>query len=453
MTVLHRFQQLCHALIRSEQGAVAPIFAISGLTLVTIIGASLDYNRMEKARAQLQSSTDGTAISLAIQRANGLKDDQLTDAATKRLRASVPAELQQGLRSVGAQGNGAKVDVRSIAAVPLGFAGILGKSEVIVEASSSAEFGSAGANIKIEAALVVGLTGGVNDKDRLGALKRQTQAFFDKAREASEGKETIRLSLVPYAEHVKLKTVYRPAAWLSFAGNEEKPALSGEQQSKAASERIAAFRLALKTQQLKIERMTWAGCVTDTKDPTIIAFDAANQHPGTICPSGEWHAAAGNVIEPLTTRFDQLRQQANQLVAEGCENTTLGLVWGMGTLLPQGPFGTAAPSSDPETRKVMVLVSSAPNQVNRLNGICLSAAQREAKLNQATLTVCDRIKRMGVTLYTINLIDGDADLLKACATDLKKYHLASSAGDLQRVMDEVAKEVLVQAPKVARLVN
>ncbi|HRJ70305.1 MAG TPA: Tad domain-containing protein [Beijerinckiaceae bacterium] len=453
MGVLNRFLDCGFDLRRSEQGAVAPIFAVSALAVFVILGASLDYNRIEKARAQLQSSTDATAISLAIQRANGLKDEQLSDAATKRLRASVPPDLQEGIRSVGAEGLGSKVSVRSLAAVPLGFAGILGKSEVVVEAQSKADFGSAGATNKVEVALVVGLTGGVNEKGRLEALKRQTQAFTDKAREAAEGKDTIKLALVPYAEHVKLKPVYRPAPWLSFAGNEEKPTLTGEQQSKASSERMAAFKLALKSHQLKIERMAWTGCVTDTKDPTIIAFDAANQHPGVICASNEWHSAQGNVIEPLTARHDQIRQQAGQMVAEGCENTTLGLVWGMGALLPQGPFGTAAPANDAETRKVLILVSSAPNQVNRLNGICIAPGQREPKLNHATATVCDRIKRQGVTIYAVNLIDGDPEVLKACASDLTKYHHANSAGDLQRVMDEVAKEVLVQAPKMARLVN
>lgn len=451
---------LCHllwcrlrAFRASERGVVAPLFALSSLALVAIIGASLDYNRMEKARAQLQSSTDATAISLAIQRANGLKDDQLQDAATKRLRASVPVDVLEGLRSIGAQGAGSKVVVESLAAVPLGFAGILGKTEVLVEARSQADFAASGPAIKVEAALVVGLTGGVNEKNRLDAIRRQTQGFVDKAREAAGGKDTVKVAFVPYAEHVKLKPVYRPAPWLSFAGIEEKPTLSGEQQSKAATERLAAFRLALKTQQLKIERMAWNGCVTDTKDPTIIAFDAANQHPGATCPSGEWHTAGANILEPLTNRFDTLRQQAGRVVAEGCENTTIGLVWGMGALLPQGPFGAAAPANDPETRKVLILVTSAPNQVNRLNGICISTAQREPKLDHATLTVCDRIKRQGVTIYTVNLIDGDPAVLKACATDQKKYHEAKAAGDLQRVMEAIAKEVLVEKPKVARLVD
>lgn len=446
MPVLARF-------VAAREGAVAPIFALGAFALVASIGVTLDYTSITKARAELQASTDNAALSLVMDRSRGLKEAELNGAAHQRVAGALPPKLAARLKSVGAQAVGPLVEVKTEAVIPLGFSGLMGKTELTVEMRSTADYAPSGRSRKVEIALVAGIVGGLNDAGRKSALTAQVQAYIDRARLEAKESDSIRIALVPYAEQIKLSTNYRSAPWLTFGGTEERPQLTAKQEQRAASDGMAAARLMLKRSQLRIERTDWNGCVTDRNDPSVIAFDAAIRHPAARCPSAEWHGSGDNIVEPLTSRFDVLRKRVGGWRAEGCENTALGLAWGAATLLPQGPFGAAAALNDAMTRKILILISGAPAAVNRHYGLCIGPDQHEPKLDATTRMACEAIRKMGVTIFVVNFVGGNRDVLRACAGDGMRYREVASPAQFPAAMAVLAEETLTGGPKVARLVE
>ena len=435
------------------RGSAAPMFAVSALGLVTIIGVSFDYARLETARTSLQNASDATALAIVSDMVAGASVEDISDRARQQISAQVSSRVKDGLRDVGASASGTRVVIKSTASISLTFGGLVGQSEHFVETTTTADYGVSGSARKTEIALVLDVSNGMNDKEKLGALKKYTQVFVDTAQRISDNTDATKIALVPYAEHVKLDQNNRPAAWLKFSGENEKPVLSPEQLAKTQTDIKAANKLVAKATQQRIERMAWDGCVTDAKEPAVLAFDAVNQHPGVRCTSEAWQKNEANTIFPLTSKFDELKQQLANVQAEGCGNTTIGLAWGYGALLPQGPFGQAGAFKDKNTSKVMVLVSGSANSASRQFGICLGNEKREERMKSATLAACDKIKRAGIVIYTVDMVDGDSEVLKACATDPDKYMSLKTSVELAPAMDKIRKEILLGTAKVARLVK
>ena len=49
---------------RDRSGAIAPLFALSGVVLTGVIGAAVDYSGASSLRSRLQAATDGTDLLL-----------------------------------------------------------------------------------------------------------------------------------------------------------------------------------------------------------------------------------------------------------------------------------------------------------------------------------------------------------------------------------------------------
>src|SRR6185295_17500992 len=97
----------------------------------------------------------------------------------------------------------------------------------------------------------------------------------------------------------------------------------------------------------------------------------------------------------------------------GNTNVTIGLAWGFQVLSPNEPFN--APAVAPDLDKVIVLMTDGENTKNRWTS---TASTIDARTQKA----CDNIKAANIKLYTVRVIDGDAALLKACATKPSMYY-------------------------------
>jgi Flp pilus assembly protein TadG len=52
-------------LLRDERGSIAPVFAITLLVVIGMIGMGIDYTRASFANAKMQAALDATALALS----------------------------------------------------------------------------------------------------------------------------------------------------------------------------------------------------------------------------------------------------------------------------------------------------------------------------------------------------------------------------------------------------
>jgi hypothetical protein len=92
------------------------------------------------------------------------------------------------------------------------------------------------------------------------------------------------------------------------------------------------------------------------------------------------------------------------------------------------PFGTK------DLGKVIVLMTDGDNTENRWT----SSARL---IDPRTRLACDSVKEVGVKLYTIRLIEGNADLLSECASSLDTYFEVEDVEDLVPTFRAIGRQI------------
>jgi Flp pilus assembly protein TadG len=144
-------------------------------------------------------------------------------------------------------------------------------------------------------------------------------------------------------------------------------------------------------------------------------------------------------LQPLTdvfvpTNFTTLESKINELSPSGNTNVTIGLSWAHHALTVGSPLGTAAVPSVDGLMKVIILLTDGDNTQNRWT---TNGADIDARTQQA----CTKVKDAKIELWTIRVINGNAKLLQACATDPNKYKNVQDASQLNKVFDDIAKNL------------
>ena len=107
----------------------------------------------------------------------------------------------------------------------------------------------------------------------------------------------------------------------------------------------------------------------------------------------------------------------------GNTNVTIGLQMAWQTLSPAAPFN--APAAAPDLDKVIILLTDGENTQNRWTS---STSSIDARTQKA----CDNVKAANIKIYTVRVIDGNATLLKNCATKPDMYLRRPAGGPAQQ---------------------
>ena len=135
----------------------------------------------------------------------------------------------------------------------------------------------------------------------------------------------------------------------------------------------------------------------------------------------EWASLAE--ILPLTSDWTALEERIDDMTPVGNTNVTIGAVWGWATLSPGAPFTEAKPATEPRLKKYMILLTDGDNTENRFT-------TSGNEIDDRTKLACANVKAAGINLYTIRVINGDAALLKGCASDASMYYDVQDASQL-----------------------
>ena len=180
----------------------------------------------------------------------------------------------------------------------------------------------------------------------------------------------------------------------------------------------------------------WSGCMIDRTQPYDVQNDAplsnlaATLYPKANCARNTLLAAY-----PLTTNLATLKSKVDLMQPSGNTNITIGVQWGMEAFTPTYPLAGA--NADARTQKVMIVLTDGNNTQNRWDG-----SSQVAAIDGRTKIACTNAKAMNIELFTVRLIDGNASLLRECATDPDHYFSVNTASELTNTFRKIAERVL-----------
>ncbi len=386
---------------RDRRGALAVAFAVAMYPIMMMICAAVDLSRMSQQQARLQAALDAAALFVARLVADGKSPADLSAAARQIVEGNVnPTEMFNV--NVSAVMDGSSIRVTGSGQLNPMIANILTGNNLVVAGTSGAMWRTK----KIDLVLVLDNTGSMASSGKMTALKDAATNLINTMQAVSNRPDAIRIGIVPFDVQVRVGTTYKNESWLTYAG------VSG------------------------LNSGNWTGCVAD-RDQSHDVTDTtpSTGTPATLFPARNCTNSALTTILPLTTDWVALRAKVAAMSPAGNTNVTIGLAWGFHMLTPSQPLTNARTlAQEPDLERIIILLTDGDNTQNRwtTNGSSIDAR---------TDLACTNVKANGIRLYTIRVIDGDAALLRRCATQTSMYYDVRTASELGPVFQRIAAEI------------
>lgn len=200
----------------SRKASIATVFCISLITMITVIAAAIDHSLLIRKYHVLQNAAD--SMSLAANKGLIISEKKAEIAAYKYFLANLHAfqSLNEIKYSVDVLQKGGTREIKvTLSGVPeLHFDKIMRWSSKRISVTSI----SKDTDPIIEIALVLDISGSMEEKGKIDAMKEAAQIFIDSIFSSSSAPRRVRVSLVPFGTSVRFnKQYYRE--WLAFNEN------------------------------------------------------------------------------------------------------------------------------------------------------------------------------------------------------------------------------------------
>jgi Flp pilus assembly protein TadG len=389
-----------------RSGGVAPIFALAILPVIGLAGAAVDYSRAASARSAMFAALDATGLMLSKDAAD-LSPDQVNARATQIFNAEfnrpdVPGVQVNAVLS-SPQAGSFTLNVTASGNMSTTFTRVLGQSQIGLKGSADFNWGIK----KLELALALDNTGSMGQSGKLTQLKTAAKNLLTTLKNAAKQPGDVKVSIIPFDTTVNVGTVYKDEFWVDYS-------VKG------------------------IQKNQWTGCVMDRDQSNDVndATPVSGNH-STLFPAKQCGSQLVSMM-PLTDVLDDpgftsLNSKIDAMQASGNTNVTIGLEWGWHSLTPNLPLSQASDPS-PDRDKVVVLLTDGTNTQNRWSS-------SESSIDARTSLACTNAKNANIKIYTVRVIDGNASLLKACASKPSMYYEVSQASDLNAVFSSIAQNL------------
>lgn len=416
MSLLARFR-------KDKSGNVAILFGLAIIPVLGVAGVALDYARASAARAELTNAIDSAAL-MAARDAPKLTDKEVRDRARAWVRANINSgdigTLADEAITVQIDRTGRTVSVTAQASVPTSLTKLLGEETIAVGNQSQSGWGTN----TVEVALVLDNTESMKSSSKMDELKKAATNFINQMEGAGGSPSNIRVAIVPFETQVRLSTEYKTEEWLRFAKN------NGNNPSTL------------------VKKNDWEGCVADRDEPydtdDTAATDNATKYPAVKCATNVTKNSGLAPLQPLTDNWASLRTTITSMRPVGYTNVTIGVAWGLAALSHDAPLPQAAAANTPRLTKYMIVLTDGDNTENRFvtQDTPLPRGTSPASLiDPKTEKACAAAKTAGIQVYTIRVINGNANLLKGCATKPTMYYDVKDASGIGPVIDAIAKDI------------
>jgi Flp pilus assembly protein TadG len=374
---------------------VALLFSLAALPVFGVVGAAVDYTRVSRMQVQIQAALDSASLAVAKD-SRSLSAAALQDAANRAFAGNFtpPSDLTLSTLGVTRDGNTIRLSVSGTLQTTI--AATMGVSSMPLTVVSQTSWNEP----KIEIALVLDNTGSMAGSGKMAALKTAAIDLINELEAARVSSDQVKIAVVPFVNQVRIATSFRNEAWMRFDG-------TGISSS------------------LVTTKAAWTGCLTDRDQPHDIADTApttnAARYRGVKCAN-----SGLATVQPLTTNFSALRATINAMQPAGTTNITIGVQAGLAVMSSGLPFTETG--SSPDVLRYMILLTDGDNTESRY--VPFSNYTAAPLMDPRTRDACNAVKAAGITLFTVRVIDGNQNLLRACATDPSMYFNVTSSGGI-----------------------
>ena len=430
---MRRFQNLFHRLWKDRSGNFAAILAISMVPIVAAVGASVDISRAYIVESRLKAALDASA--LAIGGSTGLSAAQMQTMAQSYFSANYPASKIGVPGTLSVTQNGNVVSLSVSADMPTTLMGVVGINTLKVAASTEVtRMGK-----KIEVVLVLDNTGSMNSDGRMTVLKSAAKDLITTVSSAAVSAGDVKIAIVPFTTDVNVGTSYKNSNWLKWSWElpTETCVTTGSGKNKTTT----------CTQDVRtVSKSSWKGCVVDRDQNYDVSIaDPVTIDNATLFPANDNNLYNNNCtlrpIVPFSTDWTMLKNEIDAMVAGGATNTTIGFVWGWQMLINGKVLSNAAAKDAEKLEKVMVYLTDGDNTYYRQGIGSCNGSSYCAGVDVRTALVCSAIKADGITVYTVRLINGNATLLRNCASSPSMYYSVNTASELTDVFKSIAQSL------------
>lgn len=416
---------LLRRFLRNADGGAAPFLALSLIPLMGFTGAAIDYSRANSVKASMQAALDSTGLILSKE-AQDLSGDALGARLNAIFKAQFnPPEAQNVAVSYqfsAPQQGSFSLKLIGSATVPTRFATLIGTSELTVSTTAEILWGIK----KLNLALALDNTGSMAQSGKMAALKTAAHNLLNTLQQAAKQPDDIKVSIIPFATDVNVGTGYKSESWVDWEQWDEVNGTCSNTNYKSKS----ACNSAGKTWTVASHN-TWNGCVWDRDQnydaqnnaPTAAQATKFRAHQASNCPSS---------MLPLTNSWSALHSKIDAMTPVGNTNVTIGMAWAWQTLSDVAPMN--APEPAPDLDKVIVLLTDGDNTQNRFTNSTSAIDARTEK-------VCTNAKAANIKVYTVRVIDGNANLLRGCATKPDMFYDVDEAVQLNSVFASIAQNL------------
>lgn len=428
---MRRLMTLIRSFLGDRRGNFAIIFALTITPIAIAAAASVDISRAYIVETRLKAALDAAA--LAVGTASGLTNQQVQQIAQAYFDANYPEEVLGVPGTVIVSDSQTTVDISVKAQLPTVIMGLVGINSLEVGATSQVKRHGK----KLEIVLVLDNTGSMNQGGRMTVLKQAAKDLIDTVAAAAVTPGDVRIAIVPFTTDVNVGVANKDANWLKWSW--ELPTQTCTTTGSGKNKTTTC------TQDIRtVSKNSWKGCVVDRDenfDVSIAAPVVGNS--ATLFPANQNdvynNRCSLRPIVPFSTNWTMLKNEIDAMVAGGATNTTIGFVWGW-QMLTNGAILSNAAAPDPKSlEKVMVYLTDGLNTYDRGGiGTC-NGSSACPRVDVRSELVCAGIRNAGITVYTVRLIEGNATLLRNCATNPSMYYSVSTASELTNVFKSIAQ--------------
>jgi len=417
-------------LLHDRTAGVAPLLGLCFIPLVAAVGAAVDYSRAASVRTSMQMALDSTALMLSKE-AQGLDGAALGSKASAYFNALFHRPEATNVQITQEFGSPAlstfSLKITGTTTVPTVFWRVLGTDHVDITATGEVLWGIK----KLNLALALDNTGSMASSSKMTELKKAAHTLLTTLQNASQTPGDIQVSIVPFATDVNVGTGNVGSAWIKWSGTTD----SWDDNNGSCSKSISSPRSKTKCTNASgvwtpASHSNWNGCVMDRDQNNDVLSTATGTsstnyyaHQATACPVA---------MMPLSTDWTALNSKIDAMTPTGNTNVTIGLQMGWQSLSPVAPF--SAPVTSPDLDKVIILLTDGDNTQNRWSST-------QSVIDARTDKVCTDAKTDNIKIYTIRVIDGNASLLKSCASKPEMYYEVAQASQLNSVFTAIAQNL------------
>jgi Flp pilus assembly protein TadG len=433
---------LSHSWNRDTSGNVAMIFAMLLVPTTAIVGMGVDFGRVYTQRAKVQEVADASVLKAAKQ----FQTTGNAAAAMQSARAFFKANLPEGINAeltnadVTFEGKGvvaAKLSVKTT------FMKLLGENAI--EANVRAEASVPTEPKDIEMAIVFDVTGSMGDQaGKMESAKLGAKDAINTMMPAAPHPNRIRMSLVPFSEHVNIgdfsgaATGSPATAPYDYWYQRKTTCRSYDSRRRCEEwnyEWVSEVRTKYRTNCMAERMQATTGHAYDDAVPGTASTNFWTFWTTNSSGQDSSCVPAARMI-PLTDNRDALLDAVDDLVPTGGTAGQIGTAWGWYTVSPNWSSFWPAESA-PEVRDdakrlkaVVIMTDGDYNFQYRSDYTGTSGNQNvgNGRSSDQSLQVCAAMKAQGIEVFTIGYKLPGTDpntsqrrLLRTCASSPNQF--------------------------------